>query len=190
MSMFTNLLIWVTALCVIGLIWNFGIKAMLLDGLRERLFQLRSELFSLAVEGEISYSDPAYRSFEMLLCGLLRFAHRITFLTYCFSVYQQSLASKDKNRVDLGQQIALRVSRLDATTQEKLNRITIETRNAVFLYMFLSSVPLFTLVSTRLFLKYSGLLPLEDTKSQLISPIEEEAYRCEKRKKLRVAYAY
>jgi hypothetical protein len=180
---------WVTAACVAGAIWSFGIKLLMLDWLRERLFELRFKLFEMGMEDQIKFDDPAYRSFELLFCGLLRFAHRITFLSYLFSARQRSRASKEKDYVDVAQQIALRVSRLNPTTQEKFNDIAQKAREALIYYMIFSSIPLFVFIMSLVLAKRVGLIKLDGAKEKIIVPIEQEAYRCEERSRLRVALA-
>lgn len=179
-----DLLIWFTAACAAGLIWNLGVKRLLLDWLREYLFALRFRLFELGLEEEIPYDDPAYRSFETLLCGLLRFAHRITFLSYCFSALQRSRASKQRDYVDVAQQIALRVSRLRPDTQVKFNQIAREARNALIAYMVLSSIPLLVFLLSLFLAKRFGLIRTKGPKERIINPIEQEAYLCEERSRM------
>ncbi|MGD0007454.1 MAG: hypothetical protein ABSE93_02765 [Terriglobia bacterium] len=49
------------------------------DALRERLFQIRGELFDFAANGAISFDDPAYGQLRAVMNGMLRFAHKFTF---------------------------------------------------------------------------------------------------------------
>jgi hypothetical protein len=49
-----------------------------IDALRDRLFALREELFDYAVEGKVSFDDPAYFRLRQLINSLIRFAHRLT----------------------------------------------------------------------------------------------------------------
>jgi hypothetical protein len=49
-----------------------------IDSLRQRLFELRDELFDLAAQGQIEFTHPAYTSTRTLLNSVIRFAHRIT----------------------------------------------------------------------------------------------------------------
>jgi len=183
------LLIWITAVCVAGLIWSLGIKRLFLDIFRERLFELRFRLYSMGMDGELAYNDPAYRTFEMLLCGLVRFAHRITFLTYVVSLRQQRQAMKDKDHVDLNKQIALTVSRLAPGEQKKLNDIAQEARTALVLYMVFTSIPLFTIVMAFVCARRLGLISQGSTKEHFTSPIEQEAYGFESRRHLKLAVA-
>jgi len=94
------LLSWVTGACALWLFWSLGIKRLFLDGFRERLFELRFELFRLGMSNELPYESDTYRTLEMLICGMLRFGHRITFLTYVMCVVEQQRAKKEKDFVD------------------------------------------------------------------------------------------
>lgn len=183
------LVIWITAACIAGLIWSLGIKRLFLDMLRERLFELRFQLYGLAMAGELEHDDPAYRNFEMLLCGLVRFAHRITFLTYIFSIRQQHQAMKDDDYVDVAKQIALTVSRLAPGTQDKMNGIAQDARTALILYMVFTSLPLFTIVMTFVCARRLGLISKGNTKEHFTLPIEQEAYRFESRRHFKLAAA-
>jgi hypothetical protein len=49
------------------------------DALRDRLFAVREKLFDYAAGGNVGFDDPAYAKLRMLLNGLIRFAHRLTF---------------------------------------------------------------------------------------------------------------
>ncbi len=177
------LLVWITAACAIGLIWSLGIKRLALDMLRERLFELRFQLYTMGMEGELVYHDPAYRNFEALFCGLVRFAHRITFLTYIFSLRQQAQAMKDKDYVDVGQLLALSLSRLAPDTQRKLNEISESARTALVLYMVFSSPPLLVMVAAVGVAGRLGLISAGNTKKQFSTPIEQEAYRYESKRR-------
>jgi len=56
------------------------------DALRERLFALREELFDYAADGHVEFDHPAYGRLRQLVNGLIRFAHRMTFLRAAFGV--------------------------------------------------------------------------------------------------------
>ena len=176
------LLDWFAAACAAWLIWSLGIKSLLLDLFRERLFEIRFGLFSLGLNGELDFNDPAYRSIETLFCGLLQFAHRISFLTYIVSVRERYRAMKDKDYVDVSKLIALRVSRLDPTLQSELNKLAYEARKALTLYMVFNSLPLFTLITTMGIAQRLGLIHLENGGREQVSlPIEREAFCYESR---------
>jgi hypothetical protein len=170
-------------------LWSLGIKRLFLDAFRERLFELRFELFRLGMSGELPFDSETYRIFEMLICGMLRFGHRITFLTYILCLREQERAKKDKDFVDLSQQIALKISRLDPKTRSKLVEIMEGLRIATILYMAFTSL-LFLLVLVRYEVaKVLGLLRPDHETERITFVIESEAYRSESMRGLRVAVA-
>lgn len=56
-------------------------RRLFLDSFRDRLFHLREEWFNLAIDPDstLVFESALYRSVEQWLCGILRFAHRISF---------------------------------------------------------------------------------------------------------------
>src|SRR6266487_2284230 len=65
------LLLWV-------LIFHFW-RQYRLDVFRERLFEIRAELFDYAAKGEVRFDDPAYARLRVVMNGMIRFAHKFTF---------------------------------------------------------------------------------------------------------------
>ncbi len=51
-----------------------------IDAFRQRLFSLRDELFDYAVNGSVSFDEPAYMMLRNRINGMIRFANRVTFL--------------------------------------------------------------------------------------------------------------
>jgi hypothetical protein len=185
-----DLLVWITATCAIGLIWSLGIKRLALDIFRERLFEIRFQLYTMAMDGELSQEEAAYRNFELLLCGMVRFAHRITFSTFVFSHRQQQQAMKEKDYVDVGKLLTSSMLRLAPDTKRKLNEISESIRTALLLYMVLSSIPLFTVMMAYGIASRLRLTASTNTKEQFSTPIEQEAYRFgTKRQQLNLAHA-
>lgn len=60
-----------------------------LDSLRDKLFELRHELFAMAEKGEISFSHPSYRLLCAHLNRMLGRAHRLTGLMLFLRVPEQ-----------------------------------------------------------------------------------------------------
>jgi len=65
-------------LTLLWIVFYLGWRPYRLDNVREKLFQLRSELFLLAADGEVSFSDPAYYGLRNRLNAVIRFAHTMT----------------------------------------------------------------------------------------------------------------
>jgi hypothetical protein len=181
------LLSWIIGLCVLWLIWSLGFKSLSLDYFRERLFELRFKLFRLGMSGDLPFDSDAYRSLETLMCGLLRYAHRVTLLTYIFSLVEQERAKQEKDYVDFGRQIALRISRLDTGTQKKLAEIVSGVRTSIILYMAFSSLLMMAIIVGVKVAKLLGLW--KPSKATLTAVIEQEAYKVESRRSVSMAAA-
>lgn len=177
----------VLAVCVAYLIWSMGIKRLLVDSLRERLFELRADLFHLGSQSKLSFNDPAYRHIEMLLCGLIRHAHTISFLSYVASFREIRIASQEKDYVNPAQQLARNISLTPADAQEAVQRILESTRFALLVYMTLSSAPFFVIAMTFFVARKTGLV--ENAKEKLSMPIEQDAYRFERVRHVRLQLA-
>lgn len=67
----------VTFLFVIYFLW----RRLRLDIFRDHLFRLRERWFDLALDPDstLQFDNPLYRSVEQSLCGMLQFAHRVSF---------------------------------------------------------------------------------------------------------------
>jgi hypothetical protein len=68
-------------LIALWVFWYYLWKPLRVTALREKLFALRDDLFDLAADGVISFNDPAYTQLRLLINGMIRFAHRVSFLT-------------------------------------------------------------------------------------------------------------
>lgn len=159
-------------------VWDLGLKKLFLDGFRERLFELRFQLFTMAESGELSFDDDAYRAIETLLCGLLRFGHRITFLSYMLSVMEQEKTKKSEEYVDYHKQIQLKITRTSPAVQEKLQTILSETHKMVTIYIALSSLLFMAAAVIFVVLRALNLIR-KIGKSEISSVVESEAYRAE-----------
>lgn len=178
----------VAAVCGLWLLWVFGLRPLFLDMFRERIFELRFSLFRLGMSGELPFDSDAYRSVEMLMCGLLRFGHRITLFTYVLSIIEETRAARqDRDYTDASQRIALKVSQLAPKTQSKVDSILNGARTAAVVYI--ASTSLILLVVTPIVLIARCLGIWRPSKSTISRPIEREAYRAELHHPLRPVVA-
>lgn len=183
------LLSWVGAVCVAWFLWTLGVRPLMLDAMRERLFELRFRLFRLGTAGELSFDSEAYRALELLFCGLLRFGHRITFLTFLLSQIESERAKKEKDYVDVSNQIALKISRLTPEAQAKLGQVIEDMHKALIVYMALSSLFFLSIFLVMKVSKWLGLWHPENAKERVTRVIEREAYLAESRRGIRLATA-
>ena len=70
----------------IGVIWFFygPWQRILVDLLRQRLFEIRDNVFDIAADGRISFDDPAYRFLRDFLNTIIRFADRVSVPRFLF----------------------------------------------------------------------------------------------------------
>jgi hypothetical protein len=72
------------SLSVMAAIWAllfYGFGRFRVDLTRQRLFQLRHELFAYAAAGNIEFDNPAYGILRLTINGFIRFADRTGLLT-------------------------------------------------------------------------------------------------------------
>lgn len=67
----------------IGFFWLY--KGFALDSFRQRMFELRDQLFDDAASGLISFEHPAYGMLRATMNGFIRFGHRLNFLEMLIS---------------------------------------------------------------------------------------------------------
>jgi len=65
-------------LVLLWIVVYFGWRPYRIDNLRQRLFELRDELFLAAADGELSFDDSAYQILRDRLNAVIRFAHTVT----------------------------------------------------------------------------------------------------------------
>ncbi|MYD30305.1 MAG: hypothetical protein F4X01_01655 [Nitrospira sp. SB0661_bin_20] len=77
-----------TLFCMAVLVWFFSRpwQSLWTAVSRQHLFELRDQLFDIAVEKRIEFSDPVYRQLRSYLNGCIRFAHKITFGTFVVGI--------------------------------------------------------------------------------------------------------
>jgi len=77
---------WV-GLSVIALVvaFQYVFLPTVVDCFRDRMFELRRDLFLLVADGKIAPTDQAYVSLRRLMNGTIRFAERITFVRLCMA---------------------------------------------------------------------------------------------------------
>lgn len=88
-----NLLIVMTTYLVIVIVLIYGPwQRLMVDMARQRLFQLRDEIFDLAADGKISFDDPSYHEVRSAFNAMIRFCHVIT---WPFAVASSQLVDKN-----------------------------------------------------------------------------------------------
>jgi hypothetical protein len=73
-------------LCLLAIQALFLWREYRIDAFRQRIFEIRDELFDYAAEGGIPFDHPAYGALRGLLNGYIRFAHKMS-LTRSIAMY-------------------------------------------------------------------------------------------------------
>lgn len=73
------------AVILLGILW-FRWRIYRVDATRQRLFELRDELFDYARYGEIAFEHFAYTFLRLRINGMIRFSHRISFARLLMSL--------------------------------------------------------------------------------------------------------
>jgi hypothetical protein len=174
-------LVTVVSLSCVWSVWQFGFKPMFLDGFRQRLFELRLELFAFAEQGRISYDDEAYRAIEILLNGLIRYAHRMSFLTWVCTVRENARARRESKDIpDFGQQVALKIARLDPEMQIQISQLLSKVHSALALYLTANSLVFKLAAVWVLILRMCRPVETKEQFTQQVFVLEYEAYRSAK----------
>lgn len=172
------ILVLVAGLSCLWLFWEYAVKNLLLDVFREQVFVQRFALFQLGMNGQLAFDSEIYRQIETLLCGLLRFGHNVTFLTFMFSREQQEKAKSRTDYVDVSQEIAAKIALLNPDVQAEVAKILLRVQRAILLYVSFTSL-LFLIASIGFTLaKLVGVWRPEKAK-EISDVVEREAYRAE-----------
>lgn len=143
-----------TLVSLAGLFWlaYFGFRAYRVDKFRHQLFTLRAELFDLGSKGEIAFDQAAYSQLRGTLNGFLRFADRLSIVSYF-------LITRDLHRMlESGQAVLVKsewesnVETLEPGVAVQLRDIRARMHVAVFEQIIFSS-PLFVLTLVPFLLK-------------------------------------
>lgn len=65
---------------LIGIVWFFYVpwQRILVDIIRQRLFEIRDDVFNLAASGKIKFDDPAYVTFRSFINTMVRYAEQFS----------------------------------------------------------------------------------------------------------------
>ncbi len=73
-----NALLSILALLLIGLFIYGPWQSLMTEMARQRLFEIRDDIYDLALEGRMRFDDPTYRDIRQAFNILIRFQHRLT----------------------------------------------------------------------------------------------------------------
>lgn len=161
------------AMCALGclfILWELGFRLLFLEDFRDSLFVVRDRLYALAQQDLISCDSPEYRSVEILINGLIRFAHRFSFLML---VRARVLRSVEENSAadDFAMALINNINAVqDTRVRTELQNVVVETGVLLSKYIAKGSFCLIVLSAWR---RIHSVPRLE---KEAVSAIEREAY--------------
>lgn len=167
----------VLSLSGLWLLWELGIRPLLLDNFRDSLFTLRDRLYKLSQEGHIDCDSQAYRTVESFLNGVIRYAHRFTFFAYIMSQINTDRTRSRGEDVDFSKQLKAAVeTTIDPIAKKELQAIVLQMSQLIVRYAAKSSL-IFLAVAGVYFMIRPFLPVLALTKKkEAVSAFEREAY--------------
>ncbi len=172
----------VTFLFVIYFLW----RRLRLDIFRDHLFRLRERWFDLALDPDstLQFDNPLYRSVEQSLCGMLQFAHRVSF-SFVVLVRIGERIQNIETDVEPIERIAKNVKRIpDEYTRTRAVEIWTGIPVAILKHMMFTSLVFLLLTSIQFVLLLLRERPTRAAKEGLVKQnepvlekIETTAYR-------------
>ena len=86
----------IVLLCILYLVYNYGLKRVFLDYHRQKLFEYRDKLFDLFHSNDYKISENDYRKLRDLINVHIRYAHRTNILSI---VYYVLLVKRKRNPI-------------------------------------------------------------------------------------------
>ena len=136
-----------TTLSLIGLwilfFWLY--RDYRVDLFRQRMFELRDELFELGRAGEIAFHHQAYGLLRTTINGYIRFAHRMSFLSVVL-VLRDSKALMASLPATPFARLPKALETVDASVREKLQSIVSRMHFAVLDQLVLTSATMWIIL--------------------------------------------
>ncbi|MBI1790616.1 MAG: hypothetical protein HYR60_24055 [Acidobacteria bacterium] len=85
MEQLAALLLTTAGACLFAILTLFLWREYRIERFRQRIFQIRDELFDFAAEGNLSFDNPAYGALRASMNSMIRFAHRMS-LSYAVGI--------------------------------------------------------------------------------------------------------
>lgn len=172
----------VAFLFVIYFLW----RRLRLDIFRDHLFRLRERWFDLALDSDstLQFDSPLYRSVEQSLCGMLQFAHRVSFSFVVLMRIGERIQNIESD-VEPIERITRDVKQIpDEYTRTKAVDIWTGIPAAILNHMVLTSIVFFLLAAIRFVLLLLRRRHERSTKESVLKQhepvlekIETTAYR-------------
>lgn len=121
--------------------WRLVLVPTFNDEFRQRLFELRRELFEFAGTESLPYNDPAYVEVRTMMNGMLRFGHEVTFVRMIWSLRPRDVSAEVKERY------RLMFDELPEPARSLLTRIRSEIFTAALKRSIVTSLPALAIVT-------------------------------------------
>lgn len=143
-----NVLLSIAGLLLIWAIWSFGLRPALIETFRQRVFEIRDEMFDYAAAGNVDFNHPAYGTIRTLMNGYIRFAHRIDPALILVSVFYFIFKRGEvrKAQREFKERIESQLSTLPKEQREKLSGYMEKTHFELAKYV-LYGAPVFALAA-------------------------------------------
>ncbi len=170
------------ALAVLWFVYDLGLRQLVLAFYRNRLFQLRFELFTLGMAGELAFESDVYRSLEILLNGLVQYAHTVSYYAYRVAVNEErkNASHSEPYRYRAFRELLDHIDSLPQPARADVQRLLADTQKALAKYMALTS-PVFLLFATLSALQKVFHLMHSRQEVPYVQVFEEQAYRAQRR---------
>lgn len=184
----------IAGLLILWALWSFGLRPALIDRFRQRVFEVRDDMFDYAAAGNLPFDHPAYGTIRTLMNGYIRFAHRIDFsLILIFGAY--FIFKKDevrKRQREFQRRIESELSSLPEEQKEKLSAYMEKTQselvNHILYVLPVLTVALFTVGLLVLAVSYLiGKVSIKERASGLVRLMDPAAFSEAKRNRAAVA---
>ncbi len=176
------------AIALTGLlfVWECGLRPLMLDNFRDKVFVVRDRLYLLAQEQRIDCNSEAYRAVEQFLNGVIRYAHRFSLSSFLLTTraYREgSLGAEASSSTALLQKIG---AVQDVAVRNELNALVTDITYLLPRYIALSSLPF--MICTAIYLMLRNSVPaVVKTKQAAVTTFKEEAFLSAKYERLATA---
>lgn len=147
-------------LLLLGLWWLVFVelRSYRLDLTRQKLFNIRDELFALAAKGEMAFDSKAYGLMRTTLNGMIRFAHKISLIRLIATIYADEIILKGKGSAAFDKAMSRAISELPFGARKKILAARKEMHRAVLRHIVFSSVILTILFVFAMTLRITQLI--------------------------------
>jgi hypothetical protein len=148
--MATYILIYVliAALWLLYFVW---FKEYMGDCTRQKLFEVRDELFDYAADGNISFDDEAYLTARTTINGVIRFAHNAS-LTQLIMMLLCRDKHHEKYEREFSAQFSKAIEKLNVSQAKAIHSAIFKTHTLLFNHFVNTSPLLFVMVKPLLIL--------------------------------------